>query len=163
MDEVNGSDATGSGSEAAPYKSALEAVIQLGGLDHLSILIKKEGSEEYAPIAKAASKKLQKNYDVYNRKKGKAETAAASAVTTKQVQEEAIVEDPTLPTAQKIKIRQAGEKHGVRVVVRGWVATVRVQSRKLVFIDLRDGSDLYLQCILAGPLVRSLRRLTTTG
>jgi asparaginyl-tRNA synthetase len=124
-------------------------------------MIKKEGSDEFTPIAKAASKKLQKNYDAYTKKAKKAEIAAATVVT--QVEEEDIVEDPSLPKAERIKIRQGGEKRGVRVVVRGWVATVRVQSRKLVFVDLRDGSDLYLQCVLAGALVFPMKRVLMVG
>jgi asparaginyl-tRNA synthetase len=114
-------------------------------------MIKKEGSDEFTPIAKAALKKLQKNYDAHTKKAKKAEAAAASVVA--HVEEEDIVEDPSLPRAERIKIRQGGEKRGIRVVIRGWVATVRVQSRKLVFVDLRDGSDLVLQCVLAGALV----------
>ena len=50
------------------------------------------------------------------------------------MEEEKIVEDPSLPKAEKIKIRQATDKRGIRVVVKGWVATVRVQSRKLALL-----------------------------
>jgi asparaginyl-tRNA synthetase len=116
-------------------------------------MIKKEGSEEYAEIAKSASKKLQKTLDGIRKKEAKASATAAAAVSAKEDEEEQIVEDTSLPKAEKIKIRQATEKRGIRVVVKGWVATVRVQSRKLVFIELRDGSDLELQCVLTGKLV----------
>ena len=162
MDEVNGSDETGMGAEDAPFKTPLHAVIKFGGTEDLSFMIKKDGSDEYVQIAKAAAKKLQKNYDAFTKKKDKAEAAAASSVTVKEVVEEnSIVEDQSLPKAEKIKIRQATEKRGVRVCVRGWVVTVRAQSCKLVFVDLRDGSDLYLQCVLAGPLTHTFEYLTT--
>lgn len=88
------------------------------------------------------------------KKEAKAASTAASSITAKEGdEEEKLVEDPSLPKAQKIKIRQSTKKRGVRVVVKGWVSTVRVQSRKLAFVDLRDGSDQELQCILTGKLV----------
>ena len=101
---------------------------------------------------------MQKTIDGIKKKEAKAAAIAATGSTTTkdaQEEEEKIEEDPSLPKAEKIKIRQATEKRGVRVVVRGWVATARVQSRKLVFLDLRDGSDLNLQCVLTGKLVFS--------
>jgi asparaginyl-tRNA synthetase len=117
------------------------------------ILVKKEGSEEYNELAKSAAKKLQKTLDGIKKKEQKAAAMAATSAASKGEGEEEIVEDKTLPKAEKIKIRQAGGKRGSRVLVKGWVNTVRAQSRKLVFIDLRDGSDLELQCVFTGQLV----------
>jgi asparaginyl-tRNA synthetase len=117
-------------------------------------MVKKEGTEEYVEIAKAAGKKLQKTLDGIRKKEAKAASTTVSSVTAKDDdKEEEIVEDKSLPVAQKIKLRQATEKRGVRVLVKGWVNNVRVQSRKLVFVDLRDGSDEELQCVLSGKLV----------
>jgi asparaginyl-tRNA synthetase len=159
VDEANGVDETGKGTQAAPYKTPLHAALQSGGLDKVFLLIKKEGSDEYAEIAKSASKKLQKTIDGIRKKEAKAASVAATSVASKEVEEdEKIEEDPSLPRAEKIKIRQATEKRGIRVCVRGWVATARVQSRKLVFLDLRDGSDLHLQCVLTGKLVCRISR-----
>jgi asparaginyl-tRNA synthetase len=155
VDEVLGSDESGSGTESAPYKTPLHAATQIGGTNQAIIMIKKEGAEEYAEIAKSAAKKLQKTLDGQRKKDAKAASIASTAATVKEPEEEAIVEDESLPKAERIKIRQATEKRGIRVVVKGWIATVRIQSRKLVFIDLRDGSDLYLQCVLTGKLVPS--------
>jgi asparaginyl-tRNA synthetase len=118
------------------------------------IMIKREGSTEYTEVAKSASKKLQKTLDGMRKKEAKAASTAASSMAVKEGdEEEKIVEDPSLPKAEKIKIRQSTDKRGIRVFVKGWVATVRVQSRKLVFVNLRDGSDLELQCVLTGKLV----------
>lgn len=86
------------------------------------------------------------------KKKAKA-ASAKTAATQKEEEEEKIEEDPSLLKAETIKIRQASEKKGTRVVVKGWVSTVRVQSKSLVFVDLRDGSDLELQCVLSKKLV----------
>jgi asparaginyl-tRNA synthetase len=139
-------------------------VIQLGGTDQRTILIKKEGSTEYTEIAKSAAKKLQKTLDGIRKKEAKAASTAASSITPKEGEEEEIIEeDKSLPKAEKIKIRQAKGKRGVRVVIRGWVATVRVQSRKLVFVDLRDGSDDELQCVLTGKLVLSSLDILIAG
>jgi len=158
VDEAHGSDETGNGTQSAPWKTPLHAVIQLGGTDKGTIMIRKEGAEEYTEIAKAASKKLQKTLDGIRRKEAKATaiTASSSGTAKDDNKEDEIVEDKSLPAAVTIKIRQATAKRGGRVVVKGWVNNVRVQSRKLVFVDLRDGSDEELQCVLAGKLVNSL-------
>lgn len=154
VDEVNGSDESGSGSKSAPYKTPLHAVIQVGGIDKALFMIKKEGSTEYTEVAKSAAKKLQKTLDGIRKKEAKAASTAASSVTARgEDVEEEIVEDSSQPKARKIKIREAKDTRGTRVVVRGWVATIRVQSRKLVFVYVRDGSDDELQCVLTGKLV----------
>jgi asparaginyl-tRNA synthetase len=154
VDEVSGSDEHGSGTETSPYKTLLHAVIQLGGTDKAFIMIKKEGNSVYTEVAKSALKKLQKILDGIRKKEAKTNLAASSSASKRAVEkDEEILEDTSLPKAEKIKIRQAAAKRDVRVVVRGWVATVRVQSRKLVFVNLRDGSDLELQCVLSGKLV----------
>jgi hypothetical protein len=87
------------------------------------------------------------------KKEAKAAAAKAAATHKEEEEEEKIEEDSSLPKAQTIKIRQAVEKKGDRVLVKGWVNTVRVQSKSLVFVDLRDGSDLELQCVLSKKLV----------
>ena len=156
VDESNGSDETGEGTPSAPYKTAVKAGLQHGGLDQILIMIKKDAESEYAEITKSGHKKLQKTLDGIRRREAKAASVLSSAATAKEEIEPELVEDTSLPKAEKIKIRQAGGKRGTRVVVRGWVASVRAQSRQLVFIDLRDGSDLYLQCVLTKNLVRSI-------
>lgn len=158
MDEAYGSDQHGSGTESSPYKTSLHAVLQLGSADKTVILVKKEGSETFVEIAKSALKKVQKTLDGIRKREAKAAVAANSS-GTKSKEDDEIVEDETLPKAEKIKIRQATEKRGLRVVVYGWIANVRIQSRKLVFIDLRDGSNLQLQCVLCGKLVFSFQNL----
>lgn len=122
-------------------------------------MIKKDAESEYAEITKSGHKKLQKTLDGIRRREAKAASAISSAATAKEKIEPEIVEDTSLPKAERIKIRQAGGKRGTRVVVHGWVASVRAQSRQLVFIDLRDGSDLYLQCVLTKNLVLSILRV----
>ena len=72
VDEVNGSDESGSGSKSAPYKTPLHAVIQVGGTDQALFMIKKEGSTEYTEIAKSAAKKLQKTLDKIRKNEAKA-------------------------------------------------------------------------------------------
>jgi asparaginyl-tRNA synthetase len=153
VDESHGSDETGQGTPSAPYKTTVQAGLKHGGLDQILIMIKKDAESEYAEITKSGLKKLHKTLDGIRRREARAAAATSSASTAKEEVEPDIVEDASLPKAEKIKIRQAGGKRGTRVVVRGWVASVRAQSRQLVFIDLRDGSDLYLQCVLTKNLV----------
>ena len=139
VDEVNGSDESGSGSTSAPYKTPLHAVIQVGGTDQALFMIKKEGSTEYTEIAKSAAKKLQKTLDKLRKNEAKAASIAASSATAKGEEvEEEIVEDASLPKAQKIKIRQAKNTRGTRVVVRGWVATYSCAKSK-IGLCLREG------------------------
>jgi sialic acid synthase SpsE len=87
-------------------------------------MVKKEGTEEYVEIAKAAGKKLQKTLDGIRKKEAKAASTTVSSVTMKDDdKEEEIVEDKSLPVAQRIKLHQAMEKRGVRVPCEPWVCT----------------------------------------
>ena len=71
MDEVRGSDVHGSGTETAPYKTALHAAISIGRLDKLLFLIKRDDNGEYVEMTKSARKKLQKGFDSLQKKQGK--------------------------------------------------------------------------------------------
>ena len=52
----------------------------------------------------------------------------------------------------QIQIREAKEKHYMRVKILGWVHHLRKQGNNLLFIILRDGTG-YLQCVLSDKLV----------
>lgn len=79
-------------------------------------------------------------------------------------------EDPKLPAATLIKIKDCAKYENKRVKVNGWAHHIRNQ-KKIIFIELRDGSG-FLQVVLAGgklthpSLVENLRRecaLTIVG
>lgn len=69
-----------------------------------------------------------------------------------------IEEDASLPRAIKIKIRQCSQYDGQRVKVFGWCHHIRTQSKKLIFVVLRDGTG-FLQVVLTGILCESLDAL----
>ncbi|KAG2234545.1 hypothetical protein BDF21DRAFT_379779 [Thamnidium elegans] len=170
IDEVAGDDATGTGSETTPFKTVLKA-IEIKG-ENIKIQIKKD-AEGYKDISGAALKKAKKTFAEQQKKakkiqeqqkkqdddlKKKADDEAKAIEHAKSI---VLVEDKSLPKAEKIKIRQSTEKRSKRVKVSGWVHRLRVQGKDMMFIILRDGSG-YLQCVLTGKLCHSFDAITLT-
>ncbi|KAI9314259.1 hypothetical protein BX666DRAFT_1863172 [Dichotomocladium elegans] len=161
VDEIAGSDETGTGAESAPLKTAVKA-IELGG-ESVKILVKKD-NEGFKDISGAALKKAKKSFVELQRKlkkqeeqKKKQEEEQAKkreeeAKALEQAKSVILKEDESLPAAKKIKIRQSTENRGKRVKVSGWVHRLRVQGKDMMFVILRDGTG-YLQCVLTGKLV----------
>ncbi|KAJ3021238.1 hypothetical protein HKX48_008943 [Thoreauomyces humboldtii] len=159
--EVNGNDASGSGSLDAPYKTLARALERSTTSD---ILVRKTTEEGFQPVAKSALKKALKLHEGVQKKLQKASQsaaadAAAEAAKLEEAKKVVLVQDASLPAAQKIKIRQGAEHRGKRVKVSGWVHRHRSQGAALMFIVLRDGSG-YLQCVLSGKLCQSLDAVT---
>lgn len=168
VDETKGHDETGNGSAELPYQTAARA-LQVHG-DGAKILVWKAataGTDEvsaYVPISGAALKKaVKKVAELEKKAKKQAEQASEQAAKDKAAAEErervleaakaiVLTEDPALPAAQKIKIRNGVENRGKRVKVSGWVHRLRVQGKNMTFIILRDGTG-YLQCVLTDTLV----------
>jgi hypothetical protein len=128
------------------------------------------GTEEtsaYVPISGAALKKaVKKVAELEKKAKKQAEQASEQAAKDQAAAEErervleaakaiVLTENPALPAAQKIKIRNGVENRGKRVKVSGWVHRLRVQGKNMTFIILRDGTG-YLQCVLTDTLVSLL-------
>ncbi|GIQ82124.1 asparagine-tRNA ligase [Kipferlia bialata] len=78
---------------------------------------------------------------------------------------------PPLPPATRVQTlldmftEKKEETAPVRIAISGWVDRIRRESKYMVFLVLRDGSN-YVQCVLRGPmaqslLARSLRRECT--
>ncbi|GAA5813818.1 Putative asparagine--tRNA ligase, cytoplasmic [Mucor flavus] len=170
IDEVAGDDSTGTGSETAPFKTVLKAIESKG--ENIKIQIKKD-AEGYKDISGAALKKAKKSFAEQQKKakkmqeqqkkqdddlKKKADDEAKAIELAKSI---VLVEDESLPKAEKIKIRQSTEKRSKRVKVSGWVHRLRVQGKDMMFIILRDGSG-YLQCVLTGKLCHTFDAVTLT-
>ncbi|KAL1934759.1 hypothetical protein VTP01DRAFT_6941 [Rhizomucor pusillus] len=170
VDELAGSDETGAGTEAAPLKTALKAIEKFG--ETAKILVKKD-AEGFKDISGAALKKAKKSYAELQRKLKKQEEQRKKQEEeqAKKAEEEAkalehaksivLTEDASLPSAKKIKIRQAVASRGQRVKVSGWVHRLRVQGKDMMFVVLRDGSG-YLQCVLTGKLCHTYDAITLT-
>lgn len=117
-------------------------------------------------------KKGLKGVEVNAKKKAKADEAArlkANTNTQTSIDEQkkiedakaiVLTEDQSLPTAKKIKIRDAEASRGLRVRISGWVHRLRSQ-KGLIFLVLRDGTG-YLQCVLSGQLALTYDALTLT-
>ncbi|RCH81639.1 putative asparagine--tRNA ligase, cytoplasmic, partial [Rhizopus stolonifer] len=168
VDELMGCDINGQGSEASPFKSVLKAIEAKG--EDIKIQIKKD-AEGFKDISGAAFKKAKKTFGEQQKKakklleqqqkqedelKKKQEDEAKALEQAKSV---VLTEDKSLPTAEKIKIRQSTENRSKRVKVSGWVHRHRVQGKDMMFVVLRDGSG-YLQCVLTGKLCHSYDAIT---
>lgn len=179
IDEEIGVDARETaGTEAAPFKSLLEAFFHHG--PDVEYQVKKKDDEEYKPAAKAALKKAT-NYASQQHKKleaaaKRAEKEAQEEAAREAVLEEAkklkIVDDPSLPKPVRINLAETDPavighlrkskdepSEGVqRVRVQGRVQRVAKQGG-LIFVTLRRGLN-QMQCLLSGELSKTYDALT---
>ena len=147
---AEGSDTVGTGSKEKPFKSVLQAMLSAGEEPFPQILA--VGEKDWELISKTAYKNALK---IYRKKKptpgpggeakplSKEETPAQAEVSIKM--------DSSLPEPLRAKIRDVAKHVGKRVFVQGWADSKRQQSKKLIFLVLRDGTGL-LQCLLTDNL-----------
>lgn len=189
VDEDVGKDDPGAvGTETAPYKTLLHAMIQ-HGKDASYMTRKSETGPvsedgdpaarlEWKPATQSAKKKATKLFEQHQRKqasKGEQDTKDAQEAMRKlQLIEEAkkvvIQEDKSLPAPVRIRLDEtdptkitlgsADDKRGTRVKVMGRVHHLRSQQH-VMFIVLKDGYG-FMQCVLAGDLIRTYAALTMT-
>lgn len=160
--DKTGSDETGTGTEAAPFKTILRAMKHAGQEPFPTIYVdsKDEKSDaKYEVAAKSQLKKIQKLWVRDNNKSAdKSKREEGDALKRQQNLEEAkqivIKEDPSWPTAIRIRIEKGEESRNVRVRIYGWVHRLRRQGKGLMFITLRDGSG-FLQCVLTDSLCQT--------
>ncbi|KAM8715717.1 hypothetical protein ACLKA7_002721 [Drosophila subpalustris] len=164
--EKRGSDETGDGSELKPYKTILQAMRHAGKEPFPTIYVDSKdpnAKEAYELAAKSQLKKIQKLFVSEGRKNTeKLQREAKDAEKRQQNLEEArkvkISEDPSWPTANKIRIFEGTEKRNERVKIYGWVHRLRRQGKSLIFITLRDGTG-FLQCVLNDSLCQTYEAL----
>lgn len=164
IDETNGSDDKGQGTEAAPYATALGAMLARGA--EVSVLVKK--GDAYEPLSASGVKKAKKLYDMAIKKQQKAAELAAQEAARAQADQarleeskKIVIEPPAdAPEAQRIKILAGVQNRDKRVRVSGWVHRLRAQKDRM-FLVLRDGTG-YLQCVLQGPLMQTYDAITLT-
>ncbi|KAJ3275861.1 hypothetical protein HDV01_006727 [Terramyces sp. JEL0728] len=172
--EVQGNDGEGAGTEKMPFKSLLKAVTFVKGeISKYDVQVRKEILEPYAPAAKAALKKAVKAYEVQGKKAAKdAERAvqdrekaeqqkAAEQAKLEAAKAVVLEQDPALPGAEYIRLRDSTAYRGKRVRVSGWVHRLRVQGKDMMFIVLRDGYG-QIQCVLTGKQCHTFDALTLT-
>lgn len=176
IDEEKGSDAQGTaGTEAAPFKTLLQAYVEHGA--DVEYMVKKKDDEEgYKPAAKAGLKKTAKLAETQRKKAiaaaeradREAKDAAAREAVLEKAKDLKITEDASLPPAVKIgldvtdpaiigALRKSGDdessKGAKRVRVQGRVQRVARQGG-LIFVWLRRGMSS-MQCLLAGNLAKT--------
>lgn len=105
--------------------------------------------------------KLQKKAQMRTTKEAeaRARAEAENAARLERARKIVIKEDPSLPSAKPAKIRDLHALVGERVKVFGWVHRLRQESKKLWFIDLRDGTG-FAQCVLEGPMCQTIEAAT---
>ncbi|XP_030377276.1 asparagine--tRNA ligase, cytoplasmic [Scaptodrosophila lebanonensis] len=165
--EKRGSDDTGDGSEAKPYKTILQAMRHAGKEPFPTIYVDSKdpnAAEAYETAAKSQLKKIQKLFVREGHKNAeKQQREAEDAEKRQQNLEEArkvkISEDPSWPVAIKVRILQGADNRGKRVKIYGWVHRLRRQGKALIFITLRDGTG-FLQCVLTDQLCQTYDALT---
>lgn len=138
--EKRGSDETGDGSEAKPFKSVLAALKQAEKEPWPQIFVdpkeKAEGQpnqEGYELIAKSQLKKIMKFFLRDQHKSASLavkdkEEAEARLKNLEDAKKIVLEEDKSLPEALRIKIRDASFNKEKRVKVYGWVHRLRRQG-----------------------------------
>ena len=164
--ESRGSDEFGEGTKKVPYKTILQAMRRYGKEPFPTIYEDaQEGSEAhkegklYDVVAKSQIKKRAKLWAQETRKaeekaKRDAEALEAQRKRAEEARKITIEEDPSLPAAERLKIRALGGARGKRVQVFGWVHRLRRQGKALMFLTLRDGSG-FLQCVMNGDMCQT--------
>ncbi|KAH0539589.1 asparagine--tRNA ligase, cytoplasmic [Cotesia glomerata] len=158
--EKNGSDETGDGSEAKPFKTILQAMRHAGKEPFPTIYQdSKDESQKYEPAAKSQLKKIQKiwvreQYKNEDKQKKLTEDDEKRTKNLDDAKSIVIEEDKSLPAAIGVKIKDAVEHRDKRVKLFGWVHRLRRQGKSLMFITLRDGTG-FLQCVLNDKLCQT--------
>lgn len=164
--EKEGNDETGDGSLQKPFKTVMQALRTSEGKEPLpQIMVDgKDEGERYEKLAKAQLKKLSKLYaqekkKSEDREKKEAEKAQQREKNLEEAKKITIKEDPSLPPAQRIGIKDSVTHRDQRVKVFGWVHRLRRQGKNLMFLVLRDGNG-FLQCVLSDQLCQTYEGVT---
>lgn len=161
--EKFGSDETGDGSEGKPFKTILAAIRSFGGAEpYPQIYVDHKDEASTEKFEKISDSQLKKQKKIYAGEAKKADAKAKKEAEDLEKREKQILEakkiqlkqDPSLPPAKTIKLRDSVANRNQRVRVQGWVHHIRRQGKDMMFIVLRDGTN-FLQCLLTGELCRS--------
>ncbi|KAM7534776.1 hypothetical protein Aperf_G00000108435 [Anoplocephala perfoliata] len=153
-----GDDTNGDGSKEHPFKTfnrffEANGISGLAGVD-IQIDAEESSGKQWTNASKNQIKKAFKAYRVRVNKAANESSAAVSNAIAAEIKE-----DLNLPAATRSKIRDLKDHIGERVQVFGWVHRIRRQSKKLMFLVLRDGSG-FLQCVLVDDLSQTADGIT---
>ncbi|KAL2428504.1 Asparagine-tRNA ligase, cytoplasmic [Exophiala dermatitidis] len=187
-EDVGRDDESAVGTETAPYKTLLHAMIKHPP-ETATYQVRKsvtgpvdENGDpasrlEWKAPAKSALKKATNLYEQHKKKQAKASELAireqAEAMKRQQVLEEAkkvvLEEDASLPAPVRIRLDETdpakiqlgtAENRGTRVRVLGRVHHLRVQ-KDIIFVTLKDGYGK-MQCVFTGNLIKTYAAMTLT-
>lgn len=157
--EKTGSDETGEGTEAKPYKTVARAIKSLvEPYPHILVDSKDESKGKFELVSKTSIKNAKKVVEIEAKKEAKrlekeAEDAARREKNLEEAKKIVIEEDKSLPAAKLIKIKET-KASDERYKVFGWVHRLRRQGKNLMFLVLRDGTG-FLQCVLNDKLCQT--------
>ena len=107
VDETAGSDESGDGTQAQPYKSAAHAIFIQGPSPPLAIMTRKSDTEQYAPIGVSPLKKARKGAEGLEKQRKKVFEAEAKAKEQAELLEKSkgitLTENPDLPKSVKVR------------------------------------------------------------
>ncbi|XP_034230085.1 asparagine--tRNA ligase, cytoplasmic [Thrips palmi] len=162
--DKNGSDESGNGTEAKPYKTIIQAMRHAGKEPFPVIYVDgKEEGVKYEAAAKSQLKKItklwareqHKNEAKSQREEEDAEKRNKNLEDAKKIK---IEENKSLPPAERIKISHTAKYRDRRVKIFGWVHRLRRQGKALMFVTLRDGTG-FLQCVMNDLLCQTYEAL----
>jgi len=120
-----------------------------------------EGGEDAASTSKKAAKKAEaKAKKEAEKARRAAERAAATAAATSAAETEDLAkhnygpkEGQLAADAIEVNLKTLGEEHvGKTVELRAWIQNTRVQSAKMVFVELREEGNWAIQVPCDSPL-----------
>ncbi|KAF0987634.1 hypothetical protein HZS_6469, partial [Henneguya salminicola] len=157
--EKCGSDLTGDGSQTKPFASIKKAItLYEDKKSDLQIYVDSEASDEtFRILSKTQLKKHMKELSLSQKKHESQlehKKQEKREIRLDQASAVAVELDQNLPQPVQIKTREIPSNINRRVLVYGWVDSIRRQGKKLMFITIRDGSG-YLQCVCADKLCQT--------
>lgn len=147
------------------YRSSTFSLPPLSPLPHQTAIYVDGKEQKYDVVSSSQLKKIKKIWqrDQHKNEKAiedrKAEDKERSDANLEEAKKIVIEQDPSLPPAKTIKLREATESRGQRIQVCGWVHRLRRQGKKLIFITLRDGTG-FIQAVIKDRQCQTYNALT---
>ncbi|CAN8074115.1 unnamed protein product [Agarophyton chilense] len=132
-------------------KMTLETFIEMSDEDRAKMSA--TARKKWLKLEKKAQDKSRKEEEARER------AVAENAARLERARQIKIEQDPSLPKAEQVKIRDLPKCIDQRVKVYGWVHHLRADGKKLWFIDLRDGTG-FAQVVLTGNMCMTYEAAT---
>ncbi|KCV70285.1 asparaginyl-tRNA synthetase [Fonticula alba] len=154
-----GSD-TNAGTAEAPFKTVEHALT----LSPTAEVMEMSEEGEFKKISSKTRSRVLKNIEKQEKQRQADELRAKQLQERLEASKLVQIERPSADETTYIKIRDVCEEKPVPegiVLIKGWVHRIRIQSKKLMFVVVRDGTGL-MQCVLNDQLCETYDALTLT-